>query len=158
LGNGWDRPASSSGSWQSQLLVFGPPAPPARRPDATAPVIPTVCQGEAERSDRPVAAPKQTDRRRILGTWTSLSRWDGRMPPDSAQNGDLLPLDEIEIDVRAEAGLVEGMHQSVPVDLDILGEAVLLCRRREQDLEKLAVADRHGDVKVGDVVQRVAAM
>src|SRR5919106_1266832 len=44
------------------------------------------------------------------------------------------------------------------VDLDVAHEPVFLGMIRLNDLEHLAVADRHQRVEVRDVVQRVAAM
>src|SRR5438552_7138666 len=81
-----------------------------------------------------------------------------RLGRPSAQDGDLLPLDEAEVDDGAEPGALEGVDEALLVDLDVLGEAVLLGPRRQQHLEELAVLDGHGHVEVGHVVERVAAV
>src|SRR5260370_4201505 len=75
----------------------------------------------------------------------------------SAQDGDLLPLDEAAVDDGAEPGALEGMDEALLVDLDVLGEAVLLGPRGQQHLEGLAGLDGHGHGEVGHVVERVAA-
>ncbi len=50
------------------------------------------------------------------------------------------------------------MHQALTVDLDVVTDAELLCRSRQHHLEELAIPNRHGDVQIGDVVQRVGAV
>src|SRR5882762_2017519 len=76
----------------------------------------------------------------------------------SRQYSDLFPLDEAEVDRRAETRPVHGVDESLTIDVDILGEPVLLGARRQQDLEELAVPDGHRHVEVRHVVERVATV
>ena len=78
----------------------------------------------------------------------------GRLP----QLGDLVALDQVEVDLDAEAGGHRCVDVALGIDLNVLDEAVLLCGRRQQNFEPLAVEDRRADVQVGDVVERVAAV
>src|SRR5262245_7499682 len=65
----------------------------------------------------------------------------------SAQHGDLLAVDQREVDVGPEAGRVHRVHEPLAVHLDVLRETVLLRGGREQHLEELAVLDRHDHVQ-----------
>ena len=57
-----------------------------------------------------------------------------------AQNLLGIALDAIEIDLNAEAGPHRSVHQAMTVDLDILNEAELVGRVRQQHLEVFAIA------------------
>ena len=58
--------------------------------------------------------------------WFDRSPWKCRL--GSAQQADLLALDQLKIDVRAEAGLAGCVDNAVAVDGDVLGEPVFLHR------------------------------
>src|SRR5262245_61468788 len=53
----------------------------------------------------------------------------------SGEDGDLLALDQREVDRGPEAGAVEGVDEALAIDLDVLDEPVLLSARLQQDLE-----------------------
>src|SRR5216683_1637859 len=71
----------------------------------------------------------------------------------SGQHGNLLALDQLEIDGGAQAWSIGNMHQPVAANDNILFQAVFLRRVGQQDLEELGVSERGDDVQVGDVVQ-----
>src|SRR5438034_9760255 len=79
-------------------------------------------------------------------------------PASLGQDRELLALDQREVDGGTEAGAVHGVHEPLPVHLDVLREAVLLGGSGQQHLEELAVLDRQDHVEVRHVVERVAAV
>src|SRR5262245_18329959 len=99
-------------------------------------------------------------RNEIAELKTLLQQAPRRTPraPCSGDDGDLLALDQLEIDGGTQARPTGHVDQPVAADHDILLQAVLLRRIGQQDLEELGVPERGDDVQVGYVVQRVAAM
>ncbi len=71
----------------------------------------------------------------------------------SAQHPDFFALDQLEIDLGAEARSGRRMDKAVAIDRDILRQSVFLHRVGQQHLEELGVADRHDDMQIGEIVQ-----
>src|SRR5262245_60292832 len=92
-------------------------------------------------SHRRIAASR--DRRRVL---------------PSRELRQLFPLDEVEIDLGADAGRLRAARHAVAADLDVVEQAVLVRAVRQQHLEIGRIADRAGEVQLGEIVERVAAV
>src|SRR5216684_4936570 len=68
----------------------------------------------------------------------------------SGQHGNLLALDQLEIDGGAQAWSIGHMYQPVAANHNILFQAVFLRRIGQQNLEELGISERGDDVQVGD--------
>src|SRR5436305_2550528 len=89
---------------------------------------------------------------------SSVGRRRVRRPRRSAQVCELLALDELEVDPRADAGRFGTAGKPILADLDVLDQPVLMRAVRQQHLEIRGVADRAGEVQLRQVVERIAAV
>src|SRR5262249_32726948 len=78
--------------------------------------------------------------------------------PCSAEMSDPLALDQIEVDLRADARRFRAAREPVLADRDVAGEPILMRAVRQQYLEIRGVANGTGEVQLRVIVERVAAV
>src|SRR5579859_2689079 len=99
---------------------------------------------------------------RVPGGTRGAGAPPGDGPEWSGDGGGDRRVNEVPVDVRADAGAGRSVHVAVGVDLEgglepvaEVGEAVVAGPVEGEDLEPVAVVDGHHDVPGGQVAERV---